>query len=294
MSDKCIQVFGEVLFDHFPDGCCVLGGAPFNVAWHLQAFGQTPCFISRIGRDQTGEAVRRAMQDWEMDLSGVQRDVEHPTGAVQVRIEQGEPSYSIVPDQAYDFIEAKLLSSACADGLLYHGTLATRNGVSNRALKVLKQRHRGSIFMDVNLRAPWWSKEAVLALVDEADWVKLNHHELSQLQGDSADLKSAMQRFLDRHGLQGLVVTQGEEGATILNATGEIVNVRSIQSSDVVDTVGAGDAFASVLMLGIALNWPLEQVLNRAQSFASAIVGCRGATVHDREFYARFVSDWRA
>ena len=31
-------VFGEVLFDCFPDGSRVLGGAPFNVAWHCQAF----------------------------------------------------------------------------------------------------------------------------------------------------------------------------------------------------------------------------------------------------------------
>ena len=32
-------IFGEVLFDTFPDGTAVLGGAPFNVAWHLQGFG---------------------------------------------------------------------------------------------------------------------------------------------------------------------------------------------------------------------------------------------------------------
>ena len=37
-------VFGEVLFDVFPDGKQVLGGAPFNVAWHLQAFGIAPYF----------------------------------------------------------------------------------------------------------------------------------------------------------------------------------------------------------------------------------------------------------
>ena len=35
-------IFGEVLFDQFEDGSSVLGGAPFNVAWHLQAFGMQP------------------------------------------------------------------------------------------------------------------------------------------------------------------------------------------------------------------------------------------------------------
>ncbi len=63
-SQLCI--FGEVLLDHFPDGKRVLGGAPFNVAWHLQAFGQSPGFISRVGDDAEGETVRTAMSDWGM------------------------------------------------------------------------------------------------------------------------------------------------------------------------------------------------------------------------------------
>ena len=58
-NNRPIHVFGEVLFDHFPDGSRVLGGAPFNVAWHLQAFGQSPRFISRIGNDPAGLRNRR-------------------------------------------------------------------------------------------------------------------------------------------------------------------------------------------------------------------------------------------
>lgn len=50
-----IHVFGEVLFDCFPDGRRVLGGAPFNVAWNLQAFGLAPQFISRVGDDLDGK-----------------------------------------------------------------------------------------------------------------------------------------------------------------------------------------------------------------------------------------------
>jgi sugar/nucleoside kinase (ribokinase family) len=56
-------IFGEVLFDHFPDGKRVLGGAPFNVAWHLQAFGEAPRFISRVGDDAEGDEIRTAMRD---------------------------------------------------------------------------------------------------------------------------------------------------------------------------------------------------------------------------------------
>ncbi|MGY6277082.1 carbohydrate kinase family protein [Methylomonas sp. MgM2] len=293
MTDKTIQIFGEVLFDQFPDGSSVLGGAPFNVAWHLQAFGLHPRFISRIGRDQAGEAVRQAMQEWKMDLSGLQRDVEHPTGAVRISIENGEPSYLIVPDQAYDFIEAAELPSGRDDGLLYHGTLALRNEVSRRALTKLKSRHKGGVFMDVNLREPWWNKAEVLKLVNEADWVKLNQHELDALHSSSSDFDSAMRQFLHEHGLKGLVLTRGEEGAIAINAAGEIAEVRPLQSLTVVDTVGAGDAFSSVLMLGIHLGWPLQQTMERAQFFASDLVGYRGATVHDRNFYQSFVAAWQ-
>ena len=293
MANKQIRVFGEVLFDHFPDGSCVLGGAPFNVAWHLQAFAQRPWFISRVGQDALGDAIQAAMQKWRMDVSGLQRDREHPTGTVQVSIEQGEPSYAIVPEQAYDFIAADELPRQNGEGLLYHGTLALRHEVSRQALEVLKAQHQGKVFMDVNLREPWWNKKEVLALVDNADWVKLNHHELQALQAEPAGLEAGMARFIKTHQLEGLVVTRGKEGAMAINAAGETGAIAPVQSLQVVDTVGAGDAFASVLMLGIHLGWPLQLTLERGQAFASALVGRRGATVQDTQFYQPFVQSWQ-
>lgn len=294
MNNSQMRIFGEVLFDHFPDGSVVLGGAPFNVAWHLQAFKQNPCFISRIGEDETGAAVQAGMENWRMDLSGLQHDTEHPTGAVQVKIEQGEPSYLIVPEQAYDFIDSDQLPANTTDGLLYHGSLALRNAVSRQALTRLKQNHRGKVFMDVNLREPWWDKTEVLAWVDEADWVKLNHLELRALRaGSSENIEVAMGHFLEVHRLSGLVVTCGEKGAVAIDAAGEQASAAPARALQVVDTVGAGDAFAAVLMLGIHLDWPLQLILERAQSFASGIVGRRGATVQDAGFYRSFVEVWR-
>ncbi|MGZ8193689.1 MAG: PfkB family carbohydrate kinase [Methylobacter sp.] len=292
MKNSRLRIFGEVLFDHFPDGSKTLGGAPFNVAWHLQAFGQAPRFISRIGRDQTGEAIQIAMQTWNMDLSGLQRDSEHPTGTVQVIIEQGEPSYNILPGQAYDYIAAHELDTKDSQGLLYHGSLALRHEVSKQALDVLKRRHHGKIFMDVNLRDPWWSKAEVLQLVDDADWVKLNHHELQALQSQSPDIKTGLHAFQQAHGLEGLVVTCGEQGALAVTADGEYFDVAPVPALQVIDTVGAGDAFASVLLLGLTLGWSLQLTLERAQSFASALVGQHGAIIRDSDFYRSFIHSW--
>ncbi len=67
---------------------------------------------------------------------------------------------------------------------------------------------------------------------------------------------------------------------------------RPASGNSVVDTVGAGDAFTSVIILGLVRGWPLQQTLDRAQAFASAVVGVRGATVQDPGFYRPFIDQW--
>ncbi len=292
-TDPLTHIFGEVLFDHFPDGSRVLGGAPFNVAWHTQAFGLTPRFISRIGDDKPGHEIAALMDSWGMSRAALQTDAQHPTGSVNVLIEDGEPHYEIVPDSAFDFIAADLVEEKTTQGILYHGSLALRNPVSRAALQTVKARHQGKIFVDVNLRPPWWDKETVNALLHDADWVKLNEAELAALGGfTSADLKTAMQAFCGQFGLDTLVVTCGAKGAVACDKNQHFAAVKPAAITAVVDTVGAGDAFASVLLLGFSKRWPLETTLERAQAFASAMVGRRGATVAELEFYRGVGRSW--
>jgi fructokinase len=285
-------IFGEVLFDCFPDGNSVLGGAPFNVAWHLQAFGLSPLMITSIGEDELGKKVISAMQGWQMNTAGLQLDPKHPTGSVDIAFDDGEPRYTIVEHRAYDYIDSALLPAANEDSVLYHGSLALRNKNSREALSKLKQHHSGMIFLDVNLRDPWWQKEYVLKLADDADWVKLNEDELSQLGSGVGDIKSQAGKYIDIHRLKGLVITLGEKGAVALTDDGEYAEVSPSQTLEVVDTVGAGDAFTSVLILGLTNEWPLDQTMKRAQEFASLIVGQQGATVHDQTFYQEKVTEW--
>ena len=287
-----IAIFGEVLMDQFPDGHQVLGGAPFNVAWHLQAFGQYPCFISRVGNDAMGESIRQAMTDWGMSVENLQTDPDHPTGTVKVTINKDEPSYEILANQAYDFIAAQQLNPANQYSVIYHGTLALRNRVSEQALNDLKARHTGKVFVDVNLRAPWWHKESVDQWVSKADWVKLNHDELMQLVPPQNTLQDAMRLFLTQHDLDVLIVTCGGSGAMALDNAGEFFEVTPAGNLPIVDTVGAGDAFSAVLLLGMQQGWSLSVTMERAQSFASALVTQRGATVQDLSFYQTFISAW--
>lgn len=284
-------IFGEVLYDHFPDDTYVLGGAPFNVAWHLQAFGARPLFISRIGDDELGRNIHRAMDDWGMDLAGLQLDGSHPTGLVQVELERGDATFTIVPDQAYDFIDADELPSLETPSLLYHGSLALRSDVSRETLAEIAEQLDAPVFVDVNLRDPWWEKASVLKMIKYATWLKLNEDELNILAADAPDLLARTRTMQDRCGLKAVWVTRGEHGAIASTEGGEYLEAQPEAGVEVTDTVGAGDAFAAVLVLGLIRNWPMRVSLTRAQAFASAIVGVRGATVHDAGFYEKFVEE---
>jgi fructokinase len=293
MPLKPIAIFGEALFDQFPDGSSVLGGAPFNVAWHLQAFGRQPDFISRVGNDAPGAKIRAAMLSWGMATHGLQTDTAHPTGIVQITLNNGEPVYDIADQQAYDYIAAAPDPATLDYGIIYHGTLALRHPTSAQTLRGLTTRHSGSVFVDVNLRAPWWQAEQLEQWLANADWLKLNDDELAQLAPPQATLKDTMQPLLARYALTTLVVTRGEQGAAALASSGEFIEVTPAAGLDVVDTVGAGDAFAAVLLLGLQHHWPLALTLRRAQAFASAVVTRQGATVQDRAFYQPFIDAWQ-
>jgi len=290
-------IFGEVLYDCFPDGKRVLGGAPFNVAWHCQAFGLQPLLISRVGDDPSGEKIQQAMHDWGMSSAGLQIDSQHPSGVVDVRFEQGEPSYTIVENSAWDFIDKSALPALQHNSLFYHGSLALRKPESAAALDYIKQQIKPSVFVDINLRSPWWKLPQIKQMMADAQWLKLNQHELAQVQPDmtaeaAADDETLL-KLLQQYQLELLIVTRGEQGVVACDIQGTISRVVPRALNRVEDTVGAGDAFSSVLLLGQYLQWPLVTRLQRAQQFASAVVGLQGATTSDTAFYQHFIDAWQ-
>jgi fructokinase len=286
-------IFGEVLFDIFPDGNRVLGGAPFNVAWHLQAFGCEPLFVSRIGDDPLGEQVTAAMRGWGMNAGGLQVDRMHPTGEVRVSIERGEPAYDIVADQAYDYIDSACLPAEKSVSLVYHGSLALRGHTSASALDSLLDTCPAPVFLDINLRPPWWEREAAERMLGRTDWLKLNEHEMVELLGSNVEVQAGALALAEQYGLSMVIVTEGEKGARVYSAAGESFAVKPEAVTRVVDTVGAGDAFTSVCLLGLLQRWDMQQTVQRAQSFASAVVGVQGATIAERAFYEPFISEWQ-
>jgi fructokinase len=294
VTGKMIQaplIFGEVLFDCFEDGSRILGGAPFNVAWHLQAFECKPLLISRVGDDPMGRHIRETMLSWGMSTAGLQLDSAHASGEVKVTLNEGQPSYDILADRAYDHINPRGLPPADCS-LIYHGTLALRQPHSAAALDALVDRHKAPVFMDVNLRQPWCSVPETLRLIERSQWVKVNDIELEALVDAAGSLEARAARLLERCGLSWLIVTRGEHGAISVDASGKLTTTQPAADTPVVDTVGAGDAFASVCILGLLKGWPHELTIERAQRFAAVVVGLRGATLNDRAAYNVLLEEW--
>lgn len=298
-NSHAVAIFGEVLADVFPDGS-VLGGAPFNVARHLQAFGLRPVMITRIGQDDLGRELLDAMQRLGMDTSGVQIDPSYPTGQVKVHLGEQGHEFEILPSQAYDYINAgvtHMVTMATKPALVYFGTLAQRNMESRLALDNFLNYGTSPRFLDINLREPWYDKHTIRRSLLRADIVKLNNEELAtlatmlRLPGRTSQEHAAA--LIKRFNLDLMLVTEGEQGGWLMEHDGQVASVPGATAPKVfIDTVGAGDAFAATFILGMLMGWPVSLGLSRANQFAAALCGVRGAAPSDTTFYAPFLQEW--
>jgi fructokinase len=236
------------------------------------------------------------MADWGLDAAGLQRDPRRPTGEVSVALADGQPTFDILADRAYDAVDPDQAASTAAAqtvGLLYHGTLALRDPVSRAALARLRDTTGAPVFLDVNLRPPWYDAETVRAALDAAVWAKLNGAELRELSGHDGQAGEAARALAQVHDLEGVIVTLGGDGAIWSDREGNSASAPALEAAEIVDTVGAGDAFASVCIAGLLRGMSAERILHTAHRFAVEICGIRGAVTRDRDLYRGAFEDRR-
>ena len=298
-QNQPIILFGEILADVFSDRS-VLGGAPFNVARHLRALGKNPVLISRLGHDGLKEKIIEEMTANEMDTRGIQCGNRHPTGHVQVHMDGGQHRFEILPEQAYDYIHpgvVRMTTLAVNPVLVYFGTLAQRNEVSRRALKSMMRSTGCTKFLDVNLRSPWYDDKVISASLQYADIIKLNEEELEIISGmiglHGGSGESDIIELMKTYDIDQAVITKGKEGSWQIDREGRITEtpIRN-QIANPVDTVGAGDGFAAVYILGSLLHWPETITMERANAFAAGICEIRGAIPEEAEFYEPYLHEW--
>lgn len=291
-------IFGECLFDHYPDGKRVLAGAPLAVAWHLQGFGLRPILITRVGQDSEGELALATLHQWGLDTRAIQIDACYPTGSAKITSDQGEHRFEIKPDQAWDHITHHLAlewvkTLPCS--LLYAGSLAQRSEVSQKTLRRLISDTNLPLFIDINIRAPWNKAVIIKRCLQEAQWLKLNENELSTIQNShyktDNDIMSAIKMLRTEYDINTVYLTQAEKGAISINSSERYKHKIDAQIN-VANSVGAGDAFTAVCILGLHKNWDQQQTLARANDFAARICQPQGATVLTKQDYADYLTKW--
>ncbi len=301
-------VFGEALVDDFVTEQ-VVGGAPFNVARHLAAFMSPQLMITRIGSDNNGAVVRAEFERFAMSEAGLQIDKMEETGRVVVERGTRGHRFTILPGQAYDFINPEHALAALESvepSALYFGTLAQRGPRSRDTLHALLDASAATRFLDLNLREGQFDERCVFHSLHAADVAKVNEEELQNLFGWYFDLRpsappmtadavrAACASLVQMFSLEGLIVTLGHRGSVYFGADGGVIAHRDNPAPPfVIDTVGAGDAFAAIFLLGRMRGWELERTLARANEFAGAICTVPGAVPRDLAFYDKWATRWR-
>ena len=290
---KKISAIGEILFDIYP-GRKTLGGAPFNFIYHIIKLTGSGNFISAVGNDAAGNEIIQFIRKNEINDGYIQIKEEYPTGAAVANLDENKiPHWEIKTGTAYDHILREPSLQKLLDeqtDCLYFGTLAQRAATSRETIQSLLDSKRLKFFCDLNIRQNYYSKGIIEKSLSAANVLKLNTDELKLVNDllinkpfDIVDLSKAI---AGNYKIDLICVTMGEDGSYLIS--GDDVNLYKQSISNVVDTVGAGDAFAAILCLGYLSGWDIAKINKLSSEFASEIVMIEGALPKDDLIYEKF------
>ena len=245
-----IVCFGEVLWDLYPDKK-IIGGAPFNVFARLNNLGNNVDFISSIGNDKLGNEILEHFDQNNYSNKFLNIDEKYETGSVIITLKNGEPSYKILSNVAWDFIPLKASYDEILSDLdiLVYGSLASRNIGSFKTLKELTKQSKFNI-LDLNIRESYYDFEKVSSLVNSADFLKVNLEELELINQlfkfNISDTQNLIFKILKQFDLKYICVTNGEIESMIYD--GKNFEIAKSFQVDSIDNVGAGDNFLAALI----------------------------------------------
>ncbi len=283
MAKPTVIGLGEFLWDVFPDSRRP-GGAPANVAYHVNQLGGHGRVASRVGTDPDGEELIEFLHKKQLDTQLIQHDPDHPTGRVTVQLsETGQPGYTIHQSVAWEFLQpVDELLNACrnADAITW-GTLAQRTTVSRKTIHECLNSTREDCLtlFDVNLRQQWYDRDTIECSLQRASIVKLNTDEWptlsALLEWGTLSVPEFAARMRKQFGVSVVCITRGSEGCILLEEAGTYE--LTAKPVTVVDTVGAGDAFAAALMVSLLHGQPLEQAGRFANDIGGLVASRPGA-----------------
>jgi fructokinase len=270
-----------------------LGGALTNFAVFAARLGNPTGLVSSVGDDDYGRSARTSLKLPNLDLDQLQEDSAHPTGTVEVSFSADkQPRYLIRRGVAWDFIRStpQLLAVARSADAVCFGTLPQRHEVSRSTIRSFVEATAPSCVRvcDVNLRMPDCSPEVLHWSMAHATVIKLSDEELPQVfsmlnKRVSGQDQAPASPQAAAHALLGKFPSC-QMVATTLGPHGCQLTMRESSFGhpgfpiQVVDTVGAGDAFTAGLLHAYLRGASLPQMAEVGNLCGSYVASQPGAT----------------
>jgi 2-dehydro-3-deoxygluconokinase len=257
------------------------GGAESNVAAHVAALGHRAAWFSRLGADSLGTRVASQLAQRGVDVSSVVFDPSHATG-----VYFKDPGHGVLYYRAQS--AASFLAPADANAVSLEGVTVVHVSGITAALSesaaafldvMIDRAHNAGVLVsfDVNYRAALWHPEVaadpLAALARRADIVFTGRDEAEHLWG-TADAAAIRRMFAQVH---ELVIKDGSIGATTFCGAEQIFEPSL--TVDVVDVVGAGDAFAGGYLAAFLTGAPITDRLVAGHARAALTLQTTGDSV---------------
>lgn len=246
------------------------GGAESNVAARLAALGHESIWMGRLGRDPMGERIARALHALGV-TTHIDWDDTHPTG-LYVK-DPGAGVHYYRAGSAASYADARLVAGVDWSGIaLLHvtGVTAALSSSCRSLLWAAFDAAQGSgvpVSFDVNYRAPLWDTSRAAPVLRDfarrADIAFVGLDEAEGLWGTRDPV--AVRAVLDSPAT--LVVKDGAVGATAFSPEGSVFE--PALPVDVIEPVGAGDAFAAGFLSGLLGNGSAAESLRRGHECAA-------------------------
>lgn len=282
--DKKFKVvgIGEILWDLFPQGK-MLGGAPANFVYHSGSLDTESVLVSAAGNDLYGKEILEEIKERGIANDFLQRKFDKPTGSVSVEVDKnGKPEYVINENVAWDFIEHNhsLQKLAEETDAVCFGTLAQRSKTSRSTILKFLEHTGGECLkiFDINLRENFFNKGIIIGSLESANCMKLNDEELvviSEILGIEGNETRILETLLKKFELRFIALTKGGGGSRYFSRN--LLHDIPARKINIIDTVGAGDAFTAALVVSLLRGYDPVEAHNNAADLAGYVCTKQGA-----------------